>query len=90
MRNKVLVIEDNADLAQILPMHLSDAGMDVEVAIDGRSGLERASQGGIDLIILDLILPEVGGIEICRRLRTASIYTPILIEERLIVPQAVV
>lgn len=78
MRNKVLVIEDNADLAQILPMHLSDAGMDVEVAIDGRSGLERASQGGIDLIILDLILPEVGGIEICRRLRTASIYTPIL------------
>ena len=78
MRNKILVIEDNPDLASILPMHLADAGADVEVAIEGRSGLERATKGVFDLIILDLILPELGGLEICKRLRATQVFTPIL------------
>jgi two-component system, OmpR family, response regulator len=78
MRHKVLVIEDSVDLAQILPLHLRDIETDVEVARDGRTGLERASNTAYDLIILDLVLPELGGLEICRRLRAANIYTPIL------------
>jgi two-component system, OmpR family, response regulator len=78
MRHKVLVIEDSIDLAEILPMHLHDADADVEVARDGRTGLERATQNAYDLIILDLGLPELGGLEICRRLRAADNYTPIL------------
>jgi DNA-binding response OmpR family regulator len=78
MRHKVLVIEDSIDLAEILPMHLRDADADVEVACDGRTGLENAVKNAYDLIILDLMLPELGGLEICRRLRAANVFTPIL------------
>ncbi len=78
MRYKVLVIEDNIDLAQILPLHLRDADADVDVVLDGRSGLEQAIAGHYHLIILDLILPELGGLEVCRRLRAANNFTPIL------------
>lgn len=78
MRYKVLVIEDSIDLAEILQLHLRDANADVDFAQDGRSGLEQATVGHYDLIILDLILPELGGLEVCRRLRAANNFTPIL------------
>ena len=78
MKHRVLVIEDSADLAQLLSLHLSDADADVAVAHDGRSGLELAAKATFDLIILDLILPEIGGLEVCRRLRASSVFTPIL------------
>lgn len=78
VRHRVLVIEDNIDLAHILPLHLNDLGCDVEVARDGQSGLRLAANGSYDLIILDILLPEIDGLEICRRLRAHRNYTPVL------------
>jgi DNA-binding response OmpR family regulator len=75
---KLLLIEDCADLAHILPLHLQDLNCAVEVARNGTSGLERALAGDHDLILLDLILPGLGGLEICQRLRLERRHTPIL------------
>lgn len=75
---KLLLIEDCADLAHILPLHLQDLNCAVEVARNGTSGLQRALAGGHDLILLDLILPGLGGLEICQRLRQERRHTPIL------------
>jgi DNA-binding response OmpR family regulator len=78
MSRKILVIEDNEDLANLLNIHLGDLSYDVELAFDGDSGLAKAEAATYDLIILDLMLPGLDGLEICRRLRTKGAYTPIL------------
>ena len=78
MTHKILVIEDSADIAELVALHLGDLGCDVELAADGQSGLHRARGGGYDLIILDLMLPGLEGLEVCRRLRAGPDYTPIL------------
>ena len=75
---KILLIEDCADLAHLLPPHLRDLNCVVEVARNGFSGLQRAMAGGHDLIVLDLILPGLGGLEICQRLRHQRHHAPIL------------
>ncbi|MGD8376939.1 MAG: response regulator transcription factor [Acidobacteriota bacterium] len=59
-------------------MHLRDAGHEVQVAHDGRTGSRRADAGEHDLVILDLMLPDMDGLEICKRLRSRPDYTPIL------------
>jgi DNA-binding response OmpR family regulator len=74
----ILVIEDSPDIADLLVLHLSDEGYQVEVAQDGRAGLRQALEQSFDLVILDLMLPGVDGLEICRQLRAAPRYTPIL------------
>lgn len=74
----VLVVEDNADLADLLKIHLQDLGCEVEVACDGTAGLRMARDGRYDLIILDLMLPGMDGIELCKHIRTAHDYVPIL------------
>jgi len=78
MTRKILVIEDDKDIAHLVELHLKDAGHEVDLAFDGRSGLELALSKQYDLIILDIMLPGVDGLEICKRVRTASAYTPIL------------
>ncbi len=78
MSRKILVIEDSPDIADLLALHLSDEGYQVEVAQDGRAGLRQALEQSYDLVILDLMLPGVDGLEICRQLRSAPSYTPIL------------
>ena len=75
---KILVIEDDRDIARLLELHLHDLGYDVHVAHDGVSGLKHALSKPYDLIILDLMLPGIEGLEICRNLRTKPNYTPIL------------
>jgi two-component system, OmpR family, alkaline phosphatase synthesis response regulator PhoP len=75
---KILVIEDSPDIADLLALHLGDEGYQVEVAQDGRAGLRAALEQSYDLVILDLMLPGVDGLEICRQLRAAPSYTPIL------------
>jgi DNA-binding response OmpR family regulator len=75
---KILLVEDNADLAHILPIHLQDLNCAVEVARTGDSGLELALAGDHDLILLDLVLPGIGGLEVCQRLRHERKHTPIL------------
>lgn len=78
MARRILIIEDDKDIAQLVELHLKDDGYEVSRAYDGKTGLELALSKPHDLIILDLMLPGVGGIEICRRVRAASFYTPIL------------
>ena len=78
MSYRILVIEDNHDIARLVEMHLQDLSYEVELATDGDTGLARALQGHYDLIILDIMLPGIDGLEICRRLRGASNHTPVL------------
>ncbi len=75
---RVLVIEDDDSLRIALRRALVLGGFDVEVAADGKDGLEKAEAGVGDVIILDLGLPLLDGTEICRRLRGAGDRTPIL------------
>ena len=79
MSRKILVIEDNQDLARLLELHLRDLSYDVDLAFDGNAGWARIAANPYDLIILDLMLPGVDGLEICRRTRSQASYTPVLI-----------
>jgi DNA-binding response OmpR family regulator len=78
VRKRVLVIEDERDIADLIRLHLQDLNYVVTIARDGNAGLRKGSTGSWDLIILDLRLPGVDGLEICRRLRQTSEYVPIL------------
>ena len=78
MAHRILVVEDNKDLAKVLKMHLEDLSMEVDLAYDGVAGLTKAETSNYDLIILDLMLPGLNGMEICRHIRSKSAYTPIL------------
>jgi len=75
---KILIIEDEQDIAELIRLHLTDLGFSAAIAYDGTTGLRQASTGGWDLIVLDLRLPGLDGLEICRRLRQASESVPIL------------
>ena len=77
-RKKILVVEDDRDIAHLLALRLKDLSYDVVISNDGEAGWQLASDDRFDLIILDLMLPGLDGLEVCRRLRTASIHTPIL------------
>jgi DNA-binding response OmpR family regulator len=78
MSRNILIIEDDKDIAHLVELHLKDEGYEVSLAYDGKAGLELALSKPYDLIILDLMLPGVGGAAICRRVRAAASYTPIL------------
>ena len=74
---KILVIEDEANIAQVLRLYLEQAGYTVLTASDGVAGLELHAREHPDLVILDLMLPALDGMEVCRRIR-AWANTPIL------------
>ena len=76
--NEVLIIEDDAHIVELLTIHLQDMGCHVISADDGRKGLDFAITKQFDLIILDLMLPGLNGIEVCRRIRQRNLQTPIL------------
>jgi DNA-binding response OmpR family regulator len=78
MARRILVIEDNRDIAHLVALHLRDMGCEVDQAHDGTRGLESAQARRYDLIILDLMLPGLEGIELCKQLRARPDYTPIL------------
>jgi DNA-binding response OmpR family regulator len=78
MSRRILVVEDNKDLAHLLEIHLTDLFYEVDLAFDGVAGLARAEAHTYDLIILDIMLPGMDGLELCRRLRSKPSYTPIL------------
>jgi two-component system response regulator RegX3 len=69
---KILIIEDERPLAEALKYTLEKEGYAVDTANDGAAGLERFRAGGIDLIVLDLMLPLMDGLEVCRRIRKES------------------
>lgn len=72
MAEKILVVEDESKIARFIELELKHEGYEVEIAYDGRSGLERAEKEDIDLVVLDLMLPLMSGIEVCRRIRKFS------------------
>lgn len=74
----ILVVEDEQRLARLLQRVLQDEGHTVHLAYDGVTGLDMALRGDYDLAILDLMLPDLDGVEICRHLRAARVRTPIL------------
>ena len=78
MPRRVLIIEDDKDIAHLVKLHLQDSGYEVNLAFDGNAGIEQARSKKHDLIILDLMLPGLDGLEICRRLRSDATYLPIL------------
>jgi DNA-binding response OmpR family regulator len=78
MHHAILVIEDDPDIGALVKLHLSDAGHRVEVEPNGSRGLDRAMTGEFELVILDLMLPGIDGLEICRRLRASDHHVPIL------------
>ena len=65
----ILIIEDERDLAELVAFHLRQEGFSTEICGDGRSGLARALQAPPDLVVLDLMLPQLLGTEVCRELR---------------------
>ncbi|MGH9431088.1 MAG: response regulator transcription factor [Terriglobia bacterium] len=74
----ILLVEDEPGLLLSLTDLFANQGYRVETAQDGTSGLETASRGGLDLIVLDVMLPGIDGFEVCRTLRRRNIHTPIL------------
>ncbi len=68
-RETILIVEDEQSLVDVLTYNLTREGYEVEVALDGRDGLQRARTLLPDLVVLDLMLPLIDGLEVCRRLR---------------------
>jgi two-component system alkaline phosphatase synthesis response regulator PhoP len=75
---KILIIEDEQDLVKGLKLNLSDEGFDVDWAVNGVEGLRKAIEEAPDLIILDIMLPEMDGLEVCRKLRQKNINIPVI------------
>jgi DNA-binding response OmpR family regulator len=68
----ILVVEDDGVVAETLKLYLEHAGYEVAVAADGQTGLDRARQEDVSLVVLDWLLPALNGHEVCRRLRAVS------------------
>lgn len=75
---RILVVEDEQRLARLLQRVLQEERQMVDLAHDGESGLDRALDSTYDLIVLDLMLPKLDGVEVARRIRVARVTTPIL------------
>ena len=79
---KILLVEDEEKLARVVELELRYEGYEVEKAFDGREGLEKALSGGFDLILLDIMLPSMSGMEVLRRLRRESQVPVIMVTAR--------
>lgn len=74
---RILIIEDDPEIIKLLELHLSDVSYETTMAMDGDEGLQLALQNDYELILLDLTLPSLDGVEVCRRLR-ATKNTPVI------------
>jgi DNA-binding response OmpR family regulator len=75
---KLLLIEDEPSVISLIQRSLTASGHEITVAMDGQSGLEMAVRHQFDLIILDLMLPVMNGMEVCRKIRSNGLSTPVL------------
>src|SRR5574344_2054152 len=82
MASKILIVEDEEKIARFVELELKHEGYEAEKAADGRTGLELALSGGFDLILLDIMLPELNGIEVIRRIRKTSNVPVIMLTAR--------
>jgi two-component system OmpR family response regulator len=76
---RVLVVEDEVRTAALLQRGLAEDGYAVDVAIDGLDAVWQTTEFGYDAVVLDVLLPGVDGFEVCRRLRAADCWAPVLI-----------
>lgn len=76
---RILIVEDEVKIARFLELELKHEGYEVLLAGDGRLGLERALKDNVDLVVLDIMLPGLSGIEVCRRLRLESMIPIIML-----------
>lgn len=81
-KRKVLIIEDEQPIVEILKFNLEKEGYEVDYAMDGVSGFEKALEGECDLILLDVMLPGMDGFEVCRRVREKSMVPIIMLTAR--------
>ena len=79
MAQRILVVEDDPDIAGLIRIHLGDLGYHVEVAATGSDALVRLERHDFALVVLDIMLPEMDGFEVCRRIRQTDPRTPILV-----------
>jgi DNA-binding response OmpR family regulator len=78
MQKNVLVIEDNPDITNLVMINLRGKHMQVDHAADGEAGLRKALTGDYQLVVLDLMLPGMDGMDVCRSMRHEKNYTPVL------------
>ena len=78
MAKKILLVEDDDDIAALLRLNLHDEGYQIVHEADGAQALVQLEKGGWDAAILDLMLPNVDGLEICRRIRQMTRYLPVI------------
>jgi DNA-binding response OmpR family regulator len=78
MGRRILIVEDDADIAHLVELNLREPGVAIRIASRGDAGLQICEREEFDLIVLDLMLPGVDGLEVCRRLRARGDFTPIL------------
>lgn len=76
--HKVLIIEDDPDIVELLNIHLLDLGCSVVSENNGHAGLKTFSEASFDLVILDIMLPGISGMEVCRKIRQSNQHTPVL------------
>lgn len=82
MPKKILLVEDEKHIARFVELELQHEGYEVKTAYDGREGLTLATSENFDVLLLDVMLPSINGIEICRRIRTQSQVPIILLTAR--------
>ena len=79
MRQKILIIEDEPQLARLLQLELQFEQYESEIAHTGREGLEKFKNGHYDLILLDIMLPELSGLEVLQHIRSSASYVPVIL-----------
>ncbi len=75
---RILLVEDEEKLARFVELELTHEGYQVDKAFDGRTGLDMAEKGGYDLLLLDIMLPGLNGLEVLRRLRKNDDHVPVI------------
>lgn len=76
--NNILLVEDEASVASLIIRSLAEEGYEVSLAPDGQTGLDMATRNSFDLLILDIMLPGINGLDLCKRIRANGDTTPIL------------
>ncbi|MCP4011136.1 MAG: response regulator, partial [Proteobacteria bacterium] len=78
MNRKILIIEDDPDIAQLISMHVTEAGYEALHADSGEQGLQEIEKSAPDLLVLDLMLPGINGLEVCKHVRKENERIPVL------------
>ncbi|KIX20648.1 transcriptional regulator [Flavobacterium sp. 316] len=87
---KILVVEDEVSVVSFIKKGLTEEGFEISIAFDGKSGLQLALDNSFDLIILDIMLPEINGLDVCKFIRQENQEVPILFLTALGTPENIV